>query len=84
MAVTSSIGSVADSVTALPILPIMAETTPPHMEKIAVIISMPLPTAILAPAKRIKWRSANSGLCSSLNDDADWNMPIAKNKTKSP
>ena len=83
IAATSSAGRVADSVTAPPTLHMMADTTLPQIAKMDVIISMPLPTAILAPAKRIKCRRANSGLCNSLKDAADWNMPMAKKSTKS-
>ena len=54
MALTSSEGSVADSVTAPPILLMDADTTLPQMEKIAVISSMPRPTATFAKTKRMK------------------------------
>ena len=60
------------------------DTTLPQMAKIAVMISMPRPTATLASTKRMKCRRANSGLCSSLKDAAEEKMPIAKNNTKRP
>ena len=61
MAVTISSGRDAASVTAVPMPCMAAETALPQMEKMAVIISMPFPTATLAAAKRMKWRRTNSG-----------------------
>ena len=51
MALTSSEGSAADSVTAPPMLFMDADTTLPQMEKIAVISSMPRPAAHLCQHK---------------------------------
>ena len=84
MALTISPGRLAEVVTAPPILFMDAETTLPQMEKMAVMISIPRPTATLASTKRMKCRRANSGLCSSLKDAAEEKTPIAKNSTNKP
>ena len=60
------------------------DTALPQMEKIAVISSMPRPTATFASTKRMKCRRANSGLCSSRKDAAEEKIPIAKNRTSRP
>ena len=54
MALTISVGNVAESATAPPMLFMDADTTLPQMAKIAVMISMPRPTATLASTKRMK------------------------------
>ena len=84
MALTISPGRLAEVVTAPPMLFMDAETTLPQMEKMAVMISIPRPTATLASTKRMKCRRANSGLCSSLKDAAEEKMPIAKKSTSNP
>ena len=84
MALTISAGSSAVVVTLPPMLLIDADTTLPHIEKIAVINSIPRPTATFASTNRIKCRRANSGLCSSLKDAAEEKMPTAKNSTSKP
>ena len=62
MASTISSGSVA-AVEMEPPSPLIAVwTTPPQMLKMASMISMHRPTAVLARMKRIKWRKTNSGL----------------------
>ena len=71
IALVISEGRVAATVTAPPILDMALEAIPLQMEKMASIISIADPTATLAPAKRIKWRRANSGRCSSRKDAAD-------------
>ena len=84
MALTISAGSAAVVVTPPPMLFMDADTTLPQMEKIAVISSIPGPTATFASTKRMKCRSANSGLCSSRKDAAEEKIPIAKNSTSRP
>ena len=62
MALTISTGRLA-AVSTAPPMPFMdADTTLPQIEKIAVISSMPRPTATFASTSRMKWRRANSGL----------------------
>ena len=84
MAVTISLGRVAVSLTAPPTPPITVCTIPPQMEKMAVMSSIPEPTATLAAAKRRKCRRAYSGRWISRKDAADWNTPMAKNSTSRP
>ena len=61
MAVTISEGRVAAVETEPPMPPMTVATIPPHTLKMAVMISMQLPTATFARRKRMKWRRANSG-----------------------
>ncbi len=71
IALTISAGSAAVVMIPQPMLFMDADTTLPQMEKIAVISSMPRPTATFAGTKRMKCRRANSGLCSSRKDAAE-------------
>ena len=57
-----SLGKVAAVEMELPSPLIAVCTIPPHISKMAVMISMHLPTAVLARIKRIKCRNTNSGL----------------------
>ncbi len=84
MAVTISLGNVA-AVETEPPMPLMTVATiPPHTLKMAVMISMQLPTATFARMKRMKCRKANSGRWKSRKLAALWKMPMAKNRTRRP
>ena len=61
MASMISCGIVTPAELIPPMLPMIDCTIPPHIENMAVMISIALPTATLAKTKRIKCRRANSG-----------------------
>lgn len=84
MAVLISEGRVATTVIAPPILDMALAAMPLHIENTASMRSIAYPTAIFAPANRMKCRNANSGRCNSRKDAADWKTPIAKNRTSRP
>ena len=84
MAVTISLGRVAAVVMEPPSPLITVCVMPPQILKIAVIISIHRPTAVLARIKRIRWRSTYSGLWKSRKLAALWKIAIAKNSTNRP
>ena len=77
-------GRVAAVETEPPVPDMIVAMIPPHTLKIAVIISIQLPTATFARMKRIKCRRANSGRWKSRKLAALWKMPIAKDRTNRP
>ena len=86
---TSPIAFVSSSgndteVAIVPMFPAIEDTMPPHILKIAVIMSIPYVTAVLANTKRMKNRSPYSGLLISLKLTVLLQILIAKNKTNSP